>query len=229
MIISDLRHRNLVPLSGCSPDATTTVANVISINEVEIISYLHHRNLVDLHSCCIASPTTTITKVTSSTTSEEKHYTRCCQSPCLHYGVKPTIYDKDIKGTSILLDGEMRARVANFGLARQSREGRSHLSALAVVPRILSSFFLLSLLHVSSMLSICSTVLACFLSLSLMTWSLLWHSVGADGDSGFGPVLQAFIGNTSLSSCSRSCIEFLQKYVTWNFTFVEFQYSLWIL
>ncbi|ONK73281.1 uncharacterized protein A4U43_C04F29300 [Asparagus officinalis] len=46
----------------------------------------------------------------------------------LHYGIKPAIYHRDIKATNILLDSEMRARVADFGLARQTREGQSHLT-----------------------------------------------------------------------------------------------------
>ncbi|TKY60159.1 receptor protein kinase [Spatholobus suberectus] len=46
----------------------------------------------------------------------------------LHFGVKPAVYHRDIKATNILLDADMRARVGDFGLARQSSESRSHLN-----------------------------------------------------------------------------------------------------
>ncbi|KAH6800019.1 Protein kinase superfamily protein [Perilla frutescens var. hirtella] len=46
----------------------------------------------------------------------------------LHYGIKPAIYHRDIKATNILLDAEFNARVADFGLAKQNAEGQSHLT-----------------------------------------------------------------------------------------------------
>ncbi|URE04397.1 receptor-like protein kinase [Musa troglodytarum] len=92
-------------------------------NEVEIISHLRHRNLVPLRGCCI----------TEEDREEGKQRKTIILDVAkglvyLHYGVKPAIYHRDIKSTNILLDGEMRARVADFGLARQSREGQSHLT-----------------------------------------------------------------------------------------------------
>jgi hypothetical protein len=126
-------------------------------NEVEIISHLRHRNLVPLRGCCIYDDDVEEGKQRflvydfMPNGALEDFIFRDMEAAAnrppltwaqrrsiimdvargleyLHYGVKPAIYHRDIKATNILLDSEMRARVADFGLARRSREGQSHLT-----------------------------------------------------------------------------------------------------
>ncbi|XVE49089.1 hypothetical protein DITRI_Ditri01bG0054100 [Diplodiscus trichospermus] len=124
-------------------------------NEVEIISNLKHRNLVPLRGCCMIDDDDEekgshrylvydympngnlddhlfLSKIGSKPLSwpQRKNIILDVAKGLayLHYGVKPAIYHRDIKATNILLDADMRARVADFGLAKQSREGHSHLT-----------------------------------------------------------------------------------------------------
>ncbi|XP_077231666.1 putative receptor-like protein kinase At1g11050 [Tasmannia lanceolata] len=124
-------------------------------NEVEIISNLRHRNLVPLRGCCIVEdngedierqkflvydfmpngnlddhifPQGSEKKLLSWPQRKNIVLDMAKGIAYLHYGVKPAIYHRDIKATNILLDAEMRARVADFGLVKQSREGQSHLT-----------------------------------------------------------------------------------------------------
>jgi hypothetical protein len=126
-------------------------------NEVEIISHLRHRNLVPLRGCCITDEDVeegkqrflvydfmpngaledfifrdreAATKLPPLAWAQRRSIIMDVARGLeyLHYGVKPAIYHRDIKSTNILLDSEMRARVADFGLARRSREGQSHLT-----------------------------------------------------------------------------------------------------
>ncbi|XVE66940.1 hypothetical protein DITRI_Ditri08aG0119900 [Diplodiscus trichospermus] len=126
-------------------------------NEVEIISNLKHRNLVPLRGCCMVDDDENFDEKGSQSylvydympngnLDDHLFLSKMGSKPLswpqrksiildvakglayLHYGVKPAIYHRDIKATNILLDADMRARVADFGLAKQSREGQSHLT-----------------------------------------------------------------------------------------------------
>ncbi|KAJ7965509.1 putative Kinase [Quillaja saponaria] len=121
-------------------------------NEVEIISKIKHRNLLPLRGCCVTSDNFKGKKrflvydyMTNGSLSDRLSYSAPSMIltwperkniildvakglAYLHYGIKPPIYHRDIKATNILLDNEMKAKVADFGLAKQGNEGQSHLT-----------------------------------------------------------------------------------------------------
>uniref|UniRef100_M1A609 non-specific serine/threonine protein kinase n=2 Tax=Solanum tuberosum TaxID=4113 RepID=M1A609_SOLTU len=121
------------------------------INEAEIISKIRHRNLLPLRGFCVTSDNLNgkgryLVYDFMPNGSLDDHLfnvgTKRLSWPqrkniildvakglaYLHYGIKPSIYHRDIKATNILLDMDMKARVADFGLAKQSKEGQTHLT-----------------------------------------------------------------------------------------------------
>lgn len=119
-IISSLKHRNLVPLRGCC-----VVDGVNSSQKFLVYDYMPNGNLGD-H----IFPKQRGGKKRAMSWAERKNVILDVANALLylHRGVKPPVYHRDIKPTNILLDSYMRARVADFGLARRGKEGESHLT-----------------------------------------------------------------------------------------------------
>ncbi|KAK6132261.1 hypothetical protein DH2020_034001 [Rehmannia glutinosa] len=120
-------------------------------NEAEIISKIRHRNLLALRGFCVTSDNgryLVYDHMSNGSLDDHifvKHDKNTKQDltwpqrkniildiakglAYLHYGIKPAVYHRDIKATNILLDSDMKALVADFGLAKQSSEGQSHLT-----------------------------------------------------------------------------------------------------
>ncbi|XP_061365714.1 probable receptor-like protein kinase At1g11050 [Gastrolobium bilobum] len=123
-IISTLKHRNLVPLRGCcvvdEDDKPEHSGRYL------VLDYMPHGSLED-H--LFPNMDSQNTKKWLSWSQRKSIILDVANALVyLHFGVKPAIYHRDIKATNILLDEGMRARVADFGLAKQSSESRSQLN-----------------------------------------------------------------------------------------------------
>ncbi|CAL5434494.1 unnamed protein product [Camellia sinensis] len=127
-IISNLKHRNLVPLRGCCVTGEENGEYEDGESQRYLVyDYMPNGNLDD-H--LFWSEKQSMVRKQPLTWPQRKSIILDVAKGLayLHYGVKPSIYHRDIKATNILLDADMRARVADFGLAKQSREGQSHLT-----------------------------------------------------------------------------------------------------
>ncbi|KAL3538542.1 hypothetical protein ACH5RR_001908 [Cinchona calisaya] len=126
-MISNLKHRNLVPLRGCCLSNRNQSYGGESQRYI-VYDYMPNGNLNEHLFLSREGHRETGRKPLTWPQRKNIILDIANALAYLHYGVKPAIYHRDIKATNILLDADMRARVADFGLARQNRESDSHLT-----------------------------------------------------------------------------------------------------
>ncbi|KAG8383201.1 hypothetical protein BUALT_Bualt05G0159900 [Buddleja alternifolia] len=116
-------------------------------NEVNIISSVEHKNLVRLLGCSCSGPESLLVYEFSpnksldhfifdsskgNTLNWEKRFEIIIGTVeglvYLHENKKIRIIHRDIKASNILLDSKLRAKIADFGLARSFQEDKSHIS-----------------------------------------------------------------------------------------------------
>ncbi|XP_027361080.1 cysteine-rich receptor-like protein kinase 2 isoform X2 [Abrus precatorius] len=116
-------------------------------NEVNIISSVEHKSLVRLLGCSCSGPESLLVyeflpnksldrfifdKNKGRELNWEKRYEIMIGTAeglvYLHENSKIRIIHRDIKASNILLDAKLRAKIADFGLARSFQEDKSHIS-----------------------------------------------------------------------------------------------------
>uniref|UniRef100_A0A7N0TEN5 Cysteine-rich receptor-like protein kinase 2 n=1 Tax=Kalanchoe fedtschenkoi TaxID=63787 RepID=A0A7N0TEN5_KALFE len=116
-------------------------------NEVNIISRMEHKNLVRLLGCCCSGPESLLVYEYLPNKSLDRFIFDASRGKALtwdkryevilgtaeglvylHENTNIRIIHRDIKASNILLDTKLRAKIADFGLARSFEEDKSHIS-----------------------------------------------------------------------------------------------------
>uniref|UniRef100_A0A6N2KED9 non-specific serine/threonine protein kinase n=1 Tax=Salix viminalis TaxID=40686 RepID=A0A6N2KED9_SALVM len=121
------------------------------VNEIGMISCLQHPNLVNLYGCCIEGDQLLLVyeymennslaralfgSETSALMLDWPTRYKICVGIArglafLHEGSAIRIVHRDIKGTNVLLDKDLNAKISDFGLAKLNEEENTHIARVA--------------------------------------------------------------------------------------------------
>ncbi|CAL9107007.1 unnamed protein product [Musa textilis] len=137
-------NTGLVAIKRLKHPDTDNIEHVL--NEIKLVSSVSHPNLVHLLGCCIDSGEHILVYefMPNGTLSQHLHRERgnglswsarvsiatetARAIAYLHTAVHPPIYHRDIKSSNILLDYDLRPKLADFGLSRVGMVEWSHIS-----------------------------------------------------------------------------------------------------
>ncbi|KAF8408365.1 hypothetical protein HHK36_007514 [Tetracentron sinense] len=115
-LLSRIHHRNLVPLIGYCDEAH---------QQILVYEYMHNGTLQDhIHDSVNQKRLDWLSRLfIAEDAAKGLEY--------LHTGCNPSIIHRDVKTSNILLDINLRAKVSDFGLSRQTDDNLSHVSSVA--------------------------------------------------------------------------------------------------